>query len=275
VIPMQSLCVVIPSRTHPLQVEFLTHAVESIRSQTLLKYPLVNVKIIVALDADAPVPAIPESPFHDVRYIHSTNQSQAAALNAGVAACTCDFIAFLEDDDTWHPQRLALTLEHFDLEDAGTQPPDFASSTQLEIDPAGNVLRINDFPTPSGWIMPRSTWEKVGPFDERFKFHLDNEWLGRLATNTNKKSLRRIHLVESTAPVDIEHALTVRPWLGSVIQNGGSQSKLVRHSLPVPLVSRRVHPNSGMSRIATDPACARQSNTELQLLQRRFHRIPW
>jgi len=77
-----------------------------------------------------------------------------------------------------------------------------------------NFLRVNDFPTPSGWFMPAVTLRKVGGFDVNLIHHQDNEWLGKLA----EANLKRFHLVELTAPVELKHSLAVRPWLANVIR---------------------------------------------------------
>jgi glycosyltransferase involved in cell wall biosynthesis len=45
-----------------------------------------------------------------IRIISQPNRGEASARNAGVAAATCDLIAFLDADDTWHPSKLERQL---------------------------------------------------------------------------------------------------------------------------------------------------------------------
>ena len=71
------------------------------------------------------------------------------------------------------------------------------SSTQLERNPDGSVVRVNDYATPSGWLLSNATLKQIGSFDASYRFHLDSEWLGRAA----ESGVRRFHLVEATAPI--------------------------------------------------------------------------
>jgi hypothetical protein len=259
---MKKLSVIIPSRTQVHQGVFLERALRSIFTQTQLP-PDLALETIVGLDAGAvPPPSAARDPR--VRIVESGGRSQAAALNAAARKLDGEYVAFLEDDDQWHAQRLAISVPA--LADAK-----FLSCTQLEINTAAEVIRVNDFATPSGWFMPMATWERVGLFNETYRYHLDNEWLGRLA----ESGLKRFHLVEATAPVHVAVASQVRPWLARVVQLGGANSHLARHALAVPLVQRLVHARSGMAQIAMNPEQARASQAEMATLAQRFGRLPW
>jgi glycosyltransferase involved in cell wall biosynthesis len=263
---MKKLSVIIPSRTRTHQRRFVREAVGSIRDQIpalaqTLELQL-SIEIILAVD---PGSTLAPYAFHSdiIGKIQIADMaSQASALNAGIRGATGDIIAFLEDDDVWAPTFLATALPLL-------SSYDFISSTQLEVNEAGHVLRINDFPTMSGWLMPRSTLETVGNyFNEEYRYHLDNEWLGRL----REANLRRAHLIESTAPVEVRYTSGVRPWLLNVASTG---SKLVRHDSAVPLVTRLVHDESAMAGIAGDAERNDRSSKEYDMLMRRFRRIPW
>lgn len=258
---MTSITVIIPSRVQLNQARFLTRAVRSVESQKLRR--LCDIEVVVGVDPEDTPPAL-DSFDIPLRFVNAQERSAGAAINAAVARGSGEYLAILEDDDAWEPDHLEVSLQA--LEHCA-----FASGTQLEVDPEGAVVRVNDFPTPDSWVMTRDTWERVGPFDTSYRYHADNEWLGRLAEN----SVPRIHLVESTAPVSVDVARQVRPWLARLIELGGGQVHLKRHHSPVPLVRRLVHPDAGMQRIATDSETKATSDHEYDRLIRRYGRIPW
>jgi hypothetical protein len=258
---LKLLSVLVPSRTQPLQSAFLKRALGSIAAQRARS--TLAIEVVVGLDPAAEPPALDGTEL-PVRFVKAARASQAAALNAAAAAAGGDAIAMLEDDDAWQSEHVATALEHLA---AGA----FVSGTQLEITPQGEVIRINDFPTPSGWLMPRAVWDAVGPFDEEYRYHLDNDWLGRLGSS----GTRRVHLVEATAPTVLEVAMQVRPWLAKVLTLGGGSVRLHRHAAPVPLVLRTLHAGSGMQQIAREPAAAQVSKSEYGRLMARFGRVPW
>ncbi len=259
--PAQSLSVIIPSRTQPRQAEFLRRAVQSIKAQTI--YPTMTIDIVVAIDRGQSLPAGLADELGLVA-VESHATSQAAALNAGIRNVNTDLLAILEDDDRWHPRFLELALKALSL-------GSFVSSTQLEINEEEQVLRINDFPTPSGWLMPVSTFRTVGEFNESHRWHLDNEWLGRLA----ESKIPRVHMVEATAPVELGYMDQVRPWLANVVRLGGDAIRIARHDVPFPLIQRLVHSQSGVSRIQQSNELRSESQQEIKALVARFGRFPW
>lgn len=260
------ISVVIPSRLGTYRREdgseelLLARALRSIRAQQQ-KAPS-EIEVLVGVDAGTKLPAALAD--GDVRAVAATRRSQTAALNAAARESAGDYLALLEDDDEWQPQFLEIMLQ-------ALQQCAFASSTQLEVTAQGAVVRIMDFPTPSGWMMKRATWQAVGEFDESFRWHLDNEWLGRLG----ETKLPRVHLVEATAPVSERAAALSRPELVKLLRSGGGSLRLLRHGSPWPLVRRLVHSGSGTQQIASDAAKKSESLREYALLKERFGRIPW
>jgi glycosyltransferase involved in cell wall biosynthesis len=257
----KSITVIIPSRTGPQQRQFLSRAVRSIQQQSVFdQYQFV---ILVGIDKGAEPEAELESEL-GLKFVESYASSQAAALNGAIRKVDSDFIAFLEDDDQWYPHYLGNAMRCLEM-------TSFVSSNQVEFDEHGDLLRINDFATPSGWMMPQATLSKVGEFSDEYRFHLDNEWLGRLS----EAGIPRLHMVEATAPVRADLVRAVRPWLANVVTLSGGHCRLARHSQPVPLVRRLVHSGSGMARISKDEKLKAISTQEHQKMMVRFGRTPW
>jgi hypothetical protein len=257
------ILVVIPSRLQasPQGPLFLDGAVRSIVGQRLSRAAEINVAVGVDPGQETVAAARDFGAF--VSFHAAPAASQAAALNAAAARLDHDYIAFLEDDDVWSPAFLDLAL-------GVLETADFVSSTQLEIGPRGGVIGVNDFPIPSGWVMRRAVWEAVGGFDPSYRYHLDNDWLGRLAGS----GAARVHLVESTAPLIDSVVKANRPQLHLVLTNGGPRVRLQRHRFAVPLVRRLVHPGSGMGQIRQNAEAYAASQAEYHRLIARYGRLP-
>lgn len=231
---------------------WLDLALMSVRRQTVFGEH--EIEMVVGLDPGAPEP--PDR-FSGVIWAVAdaiTDSPQACAVNAAVNVCDSDILAFLEDDDTWEPTKLAHQLpllEHFD----------FVSSNQREMDEDRSTwLRTNDFPTPSGWLMRRSLWDELGGFNETFQFHVDTQFLGKL--NAAKK--KRVHVVERNPDWS-------RQWLHIVAR----RSLIAESTEQTPLVVRTVNSKGGMARIAKDPEAAAISQEEHRRMVEQFGEVPW
>jgi glycosyltransferase involved in cell wall biosynthesis len=233
----------------------------SVFAQTTKKY--VSVEVLICLDRGEKLAE--KLDFPNVKIVNSDGQSQAKALNAGISKACKRHIAFLEDDDFWLPSFLSVCKNVFKNTDNA-----FVSSNQTEITVDGEVLGVNDFPTPSGWVFDRM---KVGGeifFDENYKWHLDNEFLGQL----NKRKVRRAHLVDSYAPIQLDIAMRSRVTLGRMVANSKTSLQLIRHNSFIPLVTKTIHPGSGMAYIAKDKNANSRSQFERKMLHTTYGCIP-
>jgi glycosyltransferase involved in cell wall biosynthesis len=82
-----------------------------------------------------------------VRCERQDNLGQAKAKNAGARLCTGEAIAFLDADDLWERDKLALQGRCFDDPRVGV-----VYSTYSAIDEGGRAM---DTPTPRGYLAPR------------------------------------------------------------------------------------------------------------------------
>jgi glycosyltransferase involved in cell wall biosynthesis len=86
-------------------VQTLPTVLNSVRAQTYHDY-----EIIVVDDGsnDGTADFLTQQP--DVRYIHQENQGVSAARNRGAAEAQGEYLAFLDADDLWHPQKLDIQM---------------------------------------------------------------------------------------------------------------------------------------------------------------------
>ena len=86
------------------KADHLAEAVESVLSQTLKDYEL----IIVNDGSPYEIRKVLQSHIEagQIRYIEQENKGVAAARNRGLAEAKGQFIAFLDDDDYWPPDKL-------------------------------------------------------------------------------------------------------------------------------------------------------------------------
>src|SRR5262245_48882666 len=99
---MPKISVIIP--THD-RAHFLPGAIFSVLNQTFQDF-----EIIVVDDASNDNTSEVVAAFNDERIRllrHETNKGGSAARNTGILNAQCDYIAFLDDDDEWLPDKLA------------------------------------------------------------------------------------------------------------------------------------------------------------------------
>lgn len=110
--PQVPVSVIIP---HYNRSERIADALESVARQ--LVKPL---EIIIVDDCSEPSHRIRLQRYADVAIIleQQANGGPAAARNAGLKAAKGEYVAFLDDDDTWAPERLKVQLQSLDEDPA-------------------------------------------------------------------------------------------------------------------------------------------------------------
>lgn len=263
----RSISVCLPSRftRHPHTGRlWLEHAVDSIRAQTIAaQYPI---QICVGIDHGTPVPEIfaGQTDVVFAPVAADAPKNQAAAVNAAAAAATGDIISFLEDDDTFMPERLEhalLMLRHYD----------FVGGTQTGVTPDNAILSVYDYTNPSTWVMRHDFWRRVGPMDTTYRFHLDAEWLGRL----NASGGLRVHEVDRAAPREWHALATCRPfykYFYSVTQPGSS---VFFTPYFYPLSTKTTHEQSTLEMLYQNSESRVTSDAEHQRMEATYNGRPF
>ena len=148
---------------------------------------LAGARIVVVDDASTDATAEIAAGFGpSVRLVrHQVNQGEAAARNTGVAAAVGEMIAQHDADDRMMPRRLRVEVEHLvaagpstgcvlglvrSFTDDGRPLPPLAYDAHGVPVTYGNALVL-------AW---RSTYERVGGYDESFAVGTDTDWLLRV-----------------------------------------------------------------------------------------------
>lgn len=161
---------------------YLAEAVDSVLNQTY--HPL---EIIVVDDGSTDESANAAKRHPEVRYFYQANQGVSVARNTGLKAAHGEFIAFLDSDDLWVPDKLSVQitflLEHPHIDyaiahqrivlETDTQIPPIFKKELLETDHPGYV--------PSTLVARKTVFDQIGGFNPEIVNHgEDIEWFTRV-----------------------------------------------------------------------------------------------
>lgn len=168
--PPETVAVVIPTRDRR---QLLRRALASVRAQTR-----VPDEVVVVDDGSSDGTAGELESLNWVTLLRRPHGGVSAARNAGIAAATSRWIAFLDSDDEWRPEKLSAQLEA-----VATAPGTRICHTDetwirngRRVNPgkrhakSGGWIFRNCLPlcviSPSSAMMERSLLEELGGFDE-------------------------------------------------------------------------------------------------------------
>jgi len=195
-----------------------------------------------------------------IRYMHhGKNRGGAAARNTGIKAATGDYIAFLDSDDEWFPQKLEKQLAMF--RGGNSKLGAVGSGRQIrqrkdrgyyfkEIIPRGEfgcIYRklLTGHARPGGLPASTSSWpggtpsimiktecfQKVGLFDESLMAAQEYDLYIRLARHYHFDAVREPLLV---VHLDTEHRIST----DVIAQINGRKAFLEKYSRELPRLSR-------------------------------------
>lgn len=164
-------------------------------------------EVVLVNDGGTP-PAVPDGfPLPVVRVDLAENRGRAAAAEAGIAAATGDFIAFLDDDDLAAPEHLATLAGLVSAAGVSVAYTDAAVAV-YELDAAGwvcrerrlpysrdfdaDVLLVDNYIPFNTLLIERSLFARVGAFDPSLPFFEDWDFLIRLSAVASFHHLARV-----------------------------------------------------------------------------------
>ena len=183
---MPTVSVIIPAYN---QGHYLGKAIRSVLTQTFADF-----EIIVVDDGSTDNTRQVARSFSDsrMRYIHQQNAGLSAARNTGIRHATGAFLTYLDSDDLFLPEKLAILLAKFNAEpELG-----FVAGQAVLIDendrrigeifdkrlPEDSAQLLLGNPLHVGSVMVRREWqERVGFFDETLRSYEDWDMWLRLA----------------------------------------------------------------------------------------------
>lgn len=188
-----------PTRTAPLvsiiiptynRRALLPYAITSVLAQTLS-----DIEVIIVDDGstDGTQELFADKGDPRVRYHQAPHRGACAARNLGLELACGQYIAFLDSDDRWYPDKLAIQRQRLEssgadvifcafrrFDSADSQPVRFPDVSQPEgrVDYrsllGGNIVSTQT-------LFGRAAWMKKVRFDERFPRMQDWEYAIRLA----------------------------------------------------------------------------------------------
>ncbi|MDC8786159.1 glycosyltransferase family 2 protein [Roseateles koreensis] len=211
-----------------------------------------DLELIVVDDGSKDETAQVAQSFVDNRVcvIRQSNRGMSASRNAGIAAATGQYIALLDADDVWHPDKLKLQVTLLDSQPEigvcftefqiwhGSPIPDFSSqetSEKIEASLTGWIypkMILTHFALPSTIVFRRSVWDALGPF--LCENHQTDDWeyfvrasrAFRFAKLSDRLVLYRQHqgsLSKRPSPLNSTEAMRTRllQQYGMTCPNGG------------------------------------------------------
>jgi glycosyltransferase involved in cell wall biosynthesis len=156
-------------------------AIESALAQSFAR----TLEVIVVNDGSTDsTPAVLMGYYPRIIVVNQPNRGLAAARNAGAAIAKGEYLAFLDADDVWLPNKLALTTSALDrasgavlaysditpVDNEGDELPSSPITPELAHAPSIAELLTRWWPIlPSAVVMRRNIYEMCGGFCERFR----------------------------------------------------------------------------------------------------------
>lgn len=187
--------------------KYIKTTVQSVLDQT---YPVSEIIIVDDASPDGSAAICRKMDDPRIVILQQENRGPSGALNSGIRHATGDYVAFLDGDDVWHPNKLETHIQH--LESAPQVGVSFSYSSFIDMD--GNplaglqaprltdidifyLMRYNPLGNGSAAVYRRQVLQNVKfqqqlrgetedvYFDENFRMSQDIELLRRIVLQTD------------------------------------------------------------------------------------------
>jgi len=180
---------------------YLAQAIQSVLDQTYKNFELIIVDDGSTDHTREVVCSFIEKEQLPIRYIFQNNGGEALARNTGIAAAKGDYLAFIDADDMWMPNKLEQEVSLLEESKGiglvftsyraciGEKVTDeVVSVDRQKLD--GNLLSFEEllkrsFIAPSAIVVRKEIMQQVGPFDSSFKMCTDYDMWLRISQITN------------------------------------------------------------------------------------------
>lgn len=227
------------------RADYIGRAVQSILGQTYGSYEIIIVDDGSTDHTQSVVRKLEEKEKR-IRYIRSEqNQGAAYARNIGMQKAKYDYIAFLDSDDEWLPDKLELQMKKMldsseetglifcrmsgvsrDGQNRFVYPDQSIEKDILEGKIFSRLLKANVIGTPS-ILVRRKCMEEVGGFKESLECLEDWEWVLRIAKHWLvgfvDEILVEVHKLAGSVSMNVVGYLIARCYLVSLYRKEMSE----------------------------------------------------
>ena len=177
------------------RVDYIEQTVKSILSQS---YQQIEVIVVDDGSNDGSYELVCELDVHLLSHPNRENKGQSAAINLGLKKSQGEFIAILDSDDLFEPDKLKLQVAYLQSNpDVGlvygngtaidaNDKPLYDIKSKFETDPSDPNELLMDcyFLLPQSSLVRRSAYLQAGLFNESYRAAQDHDMLIRLAEVT-------------------------------------------------------------------------------------------
>jgi glycosyltransferase involved in cell wall biosynthesis len=173
-----SISVVIPAYNAAL---YLAEAIESVLHQS---YPITQ--ILVVDDGSTDGSDLIAQLFNSrIQYTYQPNQGKSAALNLGISMAQGDYLAFLDADDLWTPDKLFLQASFLEANSTVDMvfgyAQQFISPELSDVERARVKVPVNPMPgyLRGAMLVSRGAFKQIGEFSPEHEMTEFIEWYAR------------------------------------------------------------------------------------------------